>query len=68
MTKKAYEKPETIVIAAITNTGLMTNMSHSDQVSGNMYVDGAERVDFNWGGNGSDNDKEKDENGDIWGD
>ncbi len=68
MPKKVYEKPKTIVIAAITKTGLMTNMSHTDQVSGTLFLDDEERVDFNWGGNGSENDKEKDGNGDVWGD
>lgn len=68
MAKAVYVKPEAIVIAAIEKTGLMA-MSHTDQISGTLYPgDNEERVDFNWGGNGSSNDKGKDDNGDFWGD
>lgn len=67
MTKKVYVKPDTIVITAIEETRLMT-MSHTDQVSGTLYSEDEERVDFKWGGNGSAYDKVKDDNGDVWGD
>lgn len=66
--KKVYVKPETIVITAIEETRLMT-MSHTDEISGDLYPgDKEERWGIIWGGNGSTYDKEKDDNGDVWGD
>lgn len=68
MKKKVYVKPKAIAISAIEETGLLTTMSHTDKISGKLNSDNEESVDFKWGGIGSDNDKEKDDNGDFWGD
>lgn len=68
MKKNVYVKPKAIAISAIEETGLLTTMSHTDKISGKLCPDNEEEVDFKWGGNGSDNDKEKDDNGDFWGD